>query len=505
MKVGIFALVVILGTGVFGAETKFAWQEEGSYRAPDFEGTFPLDAEGGKRLERAWVEFERSGSGDEKVFEAVRQGLRGLRVDRQMPVLRWFGNEFIWNKSPQDPRAIELMYHASGSTNSVISYNAIYFGLSVVRPKTQPILQAMVEAGMRSEDPNVLSRIAWGAAAEKEALLRYLAPYLESEDAKVREHAEALRQIFSGEVKAFAWAEARAKRAAQDKYSGRLEEIRGVLRDGNSAARREILELIQDERIGLIMDETFVPAFAAAAEDEDMKVRKLATRVVGSRWVWGSTNQSAGAIDLMMRSSRDADREVRYDAMYYGLSTVAKRSDEVVERMIEMVMLDGMDDRNFRQRVTWSLKNEKETVRRALEKWIRGDDVVKGLFAYGFHSDFLGERPAVESGVTELAKTPGVEVAHLVGMGPTQGWKAKSTDEFYGAFRDELGAATGERMLWMNENGPPFVIVPKSESRAIFQALATSARFKVLFQYTLTVAQLVQIGKEGGLKGLNLK
>lgn len=54
---------------------------------------------------------------------------------------------------------------------------------------------------MNSEDPNVLSRIAWGAADQKEELLRQLGPHLDSTDPARRKHAEVLRRIFSGELK----------------------------------------------------------------------------------------------------------------------------------------------------------------------------------------------------------------------------------------------------------------------------------------------------------------
>src|SRR5688500_9973072 len=48
--------------------------------------------------------------------------------------------------------------------------------------------------------------------------------------------------------------------------------------------------------------------------------------------------------------------------MYYGLSTIRNRSEEVVERMLEMTMQDGMDNNDFRHRITWGLRDERETV-----------------------------------------------------------------------------------------------------------------------------------------------
>lgn len=511
MKIGsaVFALLAFLWAGsVSGADTEFAWQDHGKYRAPDFEGTFPLDPDASGRLEMAVPTLERREPVGENVFELIRKGLRGLRVDRQMPALRGFGNSFIWGRSPQDPRAIELMYHASASTNSQISYNAIYFGLSTVRPMTDSILRALVEAGMRSEDPNVLSRIAWGTSAWKEKLLRQLQPYLESSDLQRQRHAEALRQIFSGEVEAFAWAEARAKELAREKYSSQLEEIRGVLLDGDSVKRRQTLKLIQRERISLIMDESFISAFAAAARDRDAKVRDLATVTTGGQWIWSGrtrTNQAPEAIQLMMHLSHDSDRQVRYNAMYYGLSTIRNRSDEVVDRMIQMLMEDGLDNGNFRERITWGLRDERPTVQRVIEKWMDGADRIKALFAYGFFLDFFGEKPPENAIVKGLLQTPEEPVCQILAFGSTAGWKPTSMEEYLDTLRAEIPANEVQHVLWTHSKGPPFAIVETQDAAAIKSALLKSPHFKIAFERPLSVAAIVTIGKEGGFKALDLK
>ena len=339
----------------------FAWQDTGKYRPPDFEGTFSHEPEFGKRLEEVFKEMRGQVPAPENIFELFRRGLRTCSLYPQT-TLGWFGPQYIWNKSPQNAEAIELMYHAVGSTNREISYNALYFGLSTVRPMTEPILRTLVDLGMKSEDPNILSRIAWGGAAQKGRLVHYLKPYLESEDSKQREHAQTLQKIFSGELKAFVWASEQARKRAEAKYSNRLEEIRTTLTKGDSRGRRETLDLILGERIALIMDESFIPAFAAAATDAEPKVRELVAKIAGDRWIWSATDQPPEAIELMMQLSRDPNRHVRYDANYYGLSTIRHRTDEEVERMIEMALYDGLDNPDFRGRVTWGLERNRELV-----------------------------------------------------------------------------------------------------------------------------------------------
>lgn len=488
--------VLVIGAAAFGAEAEYAWRDSEKYRAPDFEGNFPEDLEWGKKLEAALSGLEQRRGSLEDPFDLLRRGLRTLRVDRQMPALRWFGNTYVWGKNPQDPQAVELMYHAAGSTNSAIRYSAIYFGISTVRPMTEPILRTLVDIGMKSNDPNTLSRIAWGGAGNKDELVKFLQPYLESTDPKQKAHAEDLKKIFLGELKAFAWSAEKATAAASEKYSGKLEEIRASLVNGDSAKRKETMDLLQRESIALIMDESFIFAFAKAAEDREEKVRNAIVTTVGSQWVWGKSTQPKEAIDLMLRLSKDESRQVRYNANYYGLSTIQDRSEEVVNRMIEMLMEDGLDNRDFRGRVTWGLREEKAKVRRVLEKWM-SEDAVKALFAYGFYLDFMGETPQE---VPELVKTPEKVVATIVGIGATEGWRPDGPVDHLAMLRGEL---PGRHVLWTHDKGPPYVMAREGEVAGIRSELLNSPRFKIVAERPLTAQQIIRMGKEGTLRNLD--
>jgi hypothetical protein len=492
------ALIAFLfACAIFPAHA-FSWQDSAEYRPPAFEANFPHDPAAAKRLAEIIPALER-GQPPANSFELIQHGLRALPIDRQMPALRGFGNSYIWNKSPQNPQAIELMYHAAGSTNSQISYNAIYFGLSTVRPMTQSILRTLADVAMNSEDPNTLSRIAWGASSYKTDIINYLEPYLESTDLKRRDHAEDLRKIFSGELKAFAWADARARIAAQDKFGHRLEEFRQTLLTGDTKARREIFDLIERNRINLIMDETFIPAFAAAASDANDGVRKSATTITGLTWIWNTTNQSPAAIDLMLRLSRDNAREVRYSSLYFGLSTVRNPSDAIIERMLEMLFLDGIDHSDVRRRITWGLRDQKPAVARVLDKWIQGADPVRALLAYGFYLNFIGAQPDLPTSMTALIEKLDLPVAGVIALALVNP-ESESLDDYFGRLRQVVPAPYNDRILWTNNQGPPFIILEQSEATAFKQVVANDSRLKIPFEKTLPVKALIHIGKEGGLK-----
>ena len=73
------------------------------------------------------------------------------------------------------------------------------------------------------------------------------------------------------------------------------------------------------------------------------------------------------AMALLREMLKDTDRDVRYNAVYHGLSTIRERSDEQVAELLTLIL----DDResNLFSRVVWGLRDDKEKVRKILDQW----------------------------------------------------------------------------------------------------------------------------------------
>jgi len=212
-------VVLFLGLALFNAQNKTqtlipkqgrAWQIQEPYYAPNFDAYFPDDIDGGRKLDSLWESPNKDDRPDKEILKTARNGLRNTTKHKTL-IVRWIGNKYIWGKSPQNPDAIELMYHATDYPERAgviggTQHYAVYFGLSVVRPKTPSILRALVDLSMKTDDPNTLSRVAWGAKSQQDELLQYLGPYLRSANTETREKAEIVEQIFTGKLNAFEWA-----------------------------------------------------------------------------------------------------------------------------------------------------------------------------------------------------------------------------------------------------------------------------------------------------------
>ena len=379
--------------GAAPASPTFCWQADTPYCPPDFAAWFPDSPEGAVALKELWEAEDRDRRPREEILAAIRNGLRRYE-NSPMPVLRWLGNRYIWNQTPQDAGAIELMYHATGAGGDAgeIRGAAIYFGLSTVRPMSPAILRTLMEVAVADDDPNNLSRIAWGIGDARDSALIYLKPYHESTDRAVREKADVVERIMKRELKAFEWARENARARAEKDFGRALPRLLEVLAQGQSRDRLRTLDLIEREGVMLITDETHIAIFAQCAGDPDPEVRRKVARMAGQQWVWSAREPNPEAVELMLAMSRDEDRDTRYNAVYYGLSTIERKDERLVRRLLEI----AFDDRepNLYNRIEWGLRTQRELSRAVLDNYIALGNPQHAQAAREIYADMGGqERP----------------------------------------------------------------------------------------------------------------
>ncbi len=385
------------------AQPTRAWHQKAPYQPPDFERFFPDDPAAGPPLDALIKNFEKDPRSDVEKLRLFRQGFRRAETNRAT-MLTVVGNRYIWGKSPQHPDAIEIVYHAAdwkaGGDNPNDSFmHAIHNGLSVVEPKSPAILKTFAEICMHKDDPNAMSRIAWGSSRQRDELIEYLKPYYRADDEKTRQRALEMRKIFGGERDAFEWYTDKLREQARANFSDKLPAIKQALAQGNGAARLEALELIARERLDLIMDNSFIAALGLCATDADPIVRQNVAQVAGEFWIWRANPQTPEAIALALRLARDSDLATRRDAVYYGLSTVGNKPHEVVRAMLECAITDRLSV----GRVAWGLKGD-ATALAMLDEMIRGDDLVRAEFARAMSRSIAhGDEPLQEHNGEELA------------------------------------------------------------------------------------------------------
>lgn len=186
----------------FKIELPFAWNRTDQYEPPNYEAFFPDDVEAGKQLDLMLEGKLKVASVDERLA-LIRHGLRNISHHRTT-LLGSVGNQFIWKKREQDPRAIELMYHASAADDNGVAHAALYHGPTVVSQRTPNLVRMLMEK-YQSLDGQMQRRIAWGMRTygdkehTRKLLLDLLNDYESLDDATVCAALDTYQAVFETE------------------------------------------------------------------------------------------------------------------------------------------------------------------------------------------------------------------------------------------------------------------------------------------------------------------
>ena len=438
----------------------FAWQRTDGYVAPDPEGFFPDDVEGGKRLDALFKAVDKDRRSDEEILSTVRRGFRRTKEYRSN-ILRWIGNRYVWGEDPQNAEAIEIMYHAVAMER----HYAIYFGLSVVKDKTPNILRTLAEICMQRED---VGRITWGVGAQRDELVAFIKPYLDDSDPQKRETASVLVQHFEGKLDFDRHREEKRLEQAKVEFADQLPQFKQILLTGDSRARREILTTIQRERLAALLDDSFIPAFQACGADPDRKVRNEVARTAGGRWVWGAQEQDPDAIALMLELASDKVRDVRYNAVYYGLSVVRDKTEPVIRRLVELALSDH--ENNLYGRIVWGLKGPMRAspgpFEKILAEYLEASESNDHLAAsvYLLYHDVLQKEPPAEWNLARI-KQQYPDDLFTVTFSAREPFAPPGADALWNEFAKTLPEKAEAKRMPSFRRGKPFACVVQVRSQ----------------------------------------
>ena len=103
---------------------------------------------------------------DENRSSQALQRLLRLAKDDEAEVRRvaatQLGSHFVWHSGRQEPQAIETLLALSRDPHRSVRYQAVYFGLSVVREKSAAVVDRLIEIALEDRERNMRGRITWG-------------------------------------------------------------------------------------------------------------------------------------------------------------------------------------------------------------------------------------------------------------------------------------------------------------------------------------------------------
>jgi C-terminal processing protease CtpA/Prc/HEAT repeat protein len=157
-------------------------------------------------------------------------------------------------------------------------------------------------------------------------------------------------------------ADASAKPRDPAADAARIDDLTKVLLDEDYKARLKACSELVMLPLGSKAQEDLLlnKALPACAADAEWRLRADVARTVGNRFIWSGVQQPPDprAVALCVKLAGDENAKVRYNAVYFGLSTVQNKSDEVLAALVKAAVASpAQGEGDVLGRVSWGLQS----------------------------------------------------------------------------------------------------------------------------------------------------
>ena len=187
--------------------------------------------------------------------------------------------------------------------------------------------------------------------------------------------------------------------AADERQIYQDAQVAEKLKNGDTTVRKAIIrELFVEPKKILTLDDSFLDAFMASADDPDSGVKHTSIALIGERWIWKGGKQDLRAVAFLLKRTHDDDETTRYDCVYYGLSAMRSMSDVVIDRLIELaVKKDKHERKSVFGRVLWGFRANADRAAPRIQAYLDrhdGDDSVTAIRAMNLYFELTKSVPA---------------------------------------------------------------------------------------------------------------
>jgi hypothetical protein len=164
--------------------------------------------------------------------------------------------------------------------------------------------------------------------------------------------------------------------------------IQGMLVDGPPQIRMHSLAMISQGSIKGSIDESYLPGFKACSADASPHIRSITARLLGEHFIKGKNEPNKEAVEILLQLARDKSEDVRYYAVYHGLTQIEDKSEELFIFLLEF----ASENRNqvLIDRIVESLQNQHDLVVKLLDAKLRDEN---DIAYFEIYEDFTGDKP----------------------------------------------------------------------------------------------------------------
>lgn len=164
--------------------------------------------------------------------------------------------------------------------------------------------------------------------------------------------------------------------------------VQEMLVSGPTQLKLYSLAMITQGKIKGTVDDSYLPGLKVCAEDPALPLRSVTAQILGQYFIQGKEKPNPEALALLIKLARDKSSYVRYNAVYYGLSQIKNKSDDIINLLIDIASKDRQE--NLIDRIAESLKPDHDQVVKILnQKLAKGNNIA----IFEIYKTLTGEEP----------------------------------------------------------------------------------------------------------------
>ena len=147
-----------------------------------------------------------------------------------------------------------------------------------------------------------------------------------------------------------------------------------MLATGPSQLKMHSLVMLSQGHEGQRVDESYLPGFTICSKDTSPPIRSITARLLGEYFVNDQEAPNSEALNLLMELAHDESSDVRFNAVYYGISQIKIKTDETIAFLVGFAANNrehGMIDR-----IAESLSDDQDKVVEILDQQLAESDNV---------------------------------------------------------------------------------------------------------------------------------
>lgn len=164
--------------------------------------------------------------------------------------------------------------------------------------------------------------------------------------------------------------------------------VQEMLATGPTQLKLHSLAMVSQGNIKGEVDESYLPGFKVCAEDPALPLRSVTAQLLGKHFIKDKDTPNPEAVDLVVKLAKDESDYVRYNAIYYGLTEIKNKSDEIIGLLVD-IAADNCEPSLF-QKIGASLEGSRDEVVKVLNEKLENED---SIALFEIYEDLTGQAP----------------------------------------------------------------------------------------------------------------